>query len=350
MSSESYLVIGGSGLLGGHIIDKLLERGETAVATFDIAPGTTLDKRVRVFVGDVCDRTTLDKVVKECGATCIFHTVALLQGKDDALVRRVNIEGTRTVISVAEAQRVSRLVYTSSASVVFAGPDQANVDESAPYPERPFDLYNETKALAEQAVLQANGRHGLSTTSLRVAAIFGPRDRLSVPTILGTILTGNTNVQIGSNQNLFDWTYIENAAHAHLLAADRLAPGHPKYQQVAGEAFFITNGEPRPYWDLPRALWREVGYTPKSVTVLPKSIAWLLALMLEIVCWVRGTDPLFTRYRVHMMCATRYCSIEKARKALDYEPPVPLDEGIRRSAQWWMLTHSEEMKKIRALR
>jgi nucleoside-diphosphate-sugar epimerase len=61
---ESYLIIGGSGLLGGHIIDQLLARGETSVATFDVAPAEC-DKRVRVFVGDICDRTAVEDVVKE---------------------------------------------------------------------------------------------------------------------------------------------------------------------------------------------------------------------------------------------------------------------------------------------
>ena len=77
------------------------------------------------------------------------------------------------MIEVAKALGVSKLVYTSSASVVFAGTDQANVDESAPYPARPFDDYNESKAIAEQLVLNANGEQGLSTTSLRVAGLFG---------------------------------------------------------------------------------------------------------------------------------------------------------------------------------
>ena len=135
-------------------------------------------------------------------------------------------------------------------------------------------------------------------------------------------------MQIGSNENLFDWTYIENAAHAHVLAADRLSPSHPKHTSVAGEAFFVSNGEPWRYWDFPRALWREAGHIPGKVTVIPRAVAYVLAAIMEFVCWLRGTEPTLTRFRVHYMCATRYCNIEKARKALDYDPPVPLDEGI----------------------
>lgn len=96
-----------------------------------------------------------------------------LQGNTRDVAFNINLGGTQNVIDVAQELGVPKLVYTSSASVVYDGGDQANVDESWPYPDVPFDTYNETKALAEQAVLRANGRSGLSTTSLRVAGLFG---------------------------------------------------------------------------------------------------------------------------------------------------------------------------------
>lgn len=164
-------------------------------------------------------------------------------------------------------------------------------------------------------------------------ALGSPRDRVAVPALMQIMVSNKTGVQIGDNTNLFDWTYIENAAHAHLLAADRLSRTHPSYSEVAGEAFFISNGEPRPYWDFPRALWRAAGHTPARVFVLPKAVALLIAAVMEFIAWVQGKEAFLTRFRVHYVCLTRYCSIEKARKALDYSPIVSLDEGIRRSAQ-----------------
>ena len=167
-----------------------------------------------------------------------------------------------------------------------------------------------------------------------------PRDRMTVPTIMQAMIDGKSGMQIGDNKNLFDWTYIENAAYAHVLAADRLSSGHSKYSLVAGEAFFISNGEPRPYWDFPRGLWKVAGHVPPRITVLSKNIALVLAVLMEFFCWIRGKKPLLTRFRVHYICVTRYCNIEKARRALDYEPPVTLDEGIRRSAEVWSIFRS----------
>lgn len=150
---------------------------------------------------------------------------------------------------------------------------------------------------------------------------------------MAVMVNGKTGVQIGSNQNLFDWTYIENAADAHVLAADRLSAEHPKYEKVAGEAFFITNGEPRPYWEFPRGLWKAAGHSPKRITVIPKPVALAIAVVLEFIAWITGHEAFLTRFRVYYICLTRYCNISKARERLDYNPSISLDEGIRRSAK-----------------
>lgn len=145
--------------------------------------------------------------------------------------------------------------------------------------------------------------------------------------------SGRTNVQLGNNSNLFDWTYIENAAQAHLLAADRLSPSHPKYSQVAGQAFFITNGEPLPYWDFPRGLWKVAGHTPTSVIAIPKFFAYIIGAISEFIGWLLGKPMLLNRFVVTIVTSTRYCNIDKARKALDYDPEIPLQEGMRRSVE-----------------
>lgn len=155
---------------------------------------------------------------------------------------------------------------------------------------------------------------------------------------MNMMVTNRSGVQLGDNKNLFDFTYIDNAAYAHLLAAERLSPSHPKFKEVAGQAFFITNGEPRPYWDFPRALWKAAGHTPKKITVIPESIAMILAMIMEFVGWLTGKPTVFTRHSVKYVCTTRWCNIEKARKSLEYDPPVSLDEGIKRAVEVCVVT------------
>jgi len=290
-------------------------------------------------------------------------------------------------------------------------------------------------------VLDANTEGGLKTVSLRPAGIFGPGDRQALPGFFNALTTGKTCFQIGNNTNLFDWTYVENVAHAHLLASDRLGvrgappqtfasaklltehlperigdPGdsatdrdvptsiarqdvaapvkdyardvkpffdfsrakgvdalpvfrnrfdalyHHAHPDVpcggnprpdlysfsksqlspAGEAFFITNGQPLPFWDFPRTLWyRYNGHVDdmKHLIVLSLWIALWLAWFAEIFSWISGRSVQFTRYRVKYTATSRYYNIEKARRILGYEPLFGLDEGINRSVAWWKTVH-----------
>src|SRR4029079_416743 len=131
----------------------------------------------------------------------------------------------------------------SSPSVTFDGTPQLGIDESVPYPTRWLCHYPHSKALAEQQVLAANGQHVLATCSLRPHLIWGPRDQHLVPRLLERARRGQLR-RVGDGTNLIDMVYVENAATAHLQAADALTPGSP----VAGHAYFISQGEPVNCW------------------------------------------------------------------------------------------------------
>lgn len=110
----------------------------------------------------------------QSGTTCIIHTASPPAGlKDEGLYYRVNVEGTKAIIAAAVETGVRKLVFTSSAGVVFNGTDIINGDERLLPPTVPMDAYNDSKAQAEAAVLAANGKDGLLTVALRPASIFG---------------------------------------------------------------------------------------------------------------------------------------------------------------------------------
>src|SRR5436853_4917023 len=125
------------------------------------------------------------------------------------------------------------------------------------------------QAYAESAVLSANRqRSNFLTCAIRPAAIFGEGDVQILPKMLTAFRKGQTKFQIGSNDNLFDFTYVQNIAHGHLLAVNALLKTYkmlptvpPNSERVDGEAFVITNGQPVYFWDFPRAVWREAGDT-----------------------------------------------------------------------------------------
>ena len=103
---------------------------------------------------------------------------------------------------------------------------------------------------------------------------------------------------------------------------------------VAGQAFFITNGEPVYFWDFLRAVWRTAdpeNYPSRKVFALPMQIGLFVSSLLEVFGWLTGREPVLTRFRVTFSCVDRWHNIEKARRALGYEPRVGLEEGLRRT-------------------
>ncbi|ORY86901.1 sterol-4-alpha-carboxylate 3-dehydrogenase [Protomyces lactucae-debilis] len=343
---QHVLIIGGNGFLGSHIITSFLDAGwpGSKLTVLDIREPNTKVPSVGYITGDICNPDDMRSAFR--GIDIIVHTASPLHGLGRTVYFKVNVEGTRTIIDVAKELGVKGLVYTSSAGVVFDGSDLVNCNEDARIPEIAMDAYNESKAVAEQLVLDSNGPT-FKTCALRPAGLFGEGDRQMIPGMLKILKNGQTRFQLGNNDNLFDYTYIGNAAHAHVLAAQKLLQKSQDPQHVyrsaegiatngvEGEAFFITNGTPIYFWDMPRAIFAYMGHKHTgSYIVLPKALATYMGLASEWVCWVLRKEPTFTRFRVQFACAQRYYDISKARERLGYEAPVSLQEGLARSLEW----------------
>ena len=320
--------------------------------------------------------------------------------------------GTSNIVDACQAHGVKKLVYTSSGGVVLSqGTALISVDERLDYPEVPLDAYNTTKIAAEKLVLAANGEEGLLTCSIRPAGIFGPGDTHIIQAFHQAIDNNQTKFQIGDNLNLNDFTHIDNVAHAHMLAMDKLDSSYPytafrdpipsidvslgkrriptsdahplgpnespsesdqlaakKFESgeidpndlrpvlrnrmdhfsteandddengkipIAGQAYFITNGEPVYAWDFIRNVWRQFGDTPSYVYVLPAFLAMFISTIMELVSKITGKTPGFTKYRVSQVVQNRFFDIEKARRLLGYEPVVGIDAGVREWTDWY---------------
>lgn len=152
---------------------------------------------------------------------------------------------------------------------------------------------------------------------------------------------GKNNVQVGNNENLFDFTYVVNVAHGHLLAAEALLQASNSKSVVAdkrvdGEAFFITNDSPVYFWDFARAVWKAAGnpFGLENVWVLPRTVGLLLGYLSEVYFAMIRRPPTFNRQRIIFSCMKRYFDISKAKDRLGYQPLVGLEEGIERSVKW----------------
>jgi nucleoside-diphosphate-sugar epimerase len=221
------------------------------------------------------------------------------------------------------------MVFTSSPSVVAAGHDIAGGDESLPYPKRYLADYPRTKAESERRVLAANG-DDLATVSLRPHIIWGPGDNHLIPRLIERARAGKLRI-IGDGKNKTDVTYIDNAAAAHLLAADRLSSGSP----VAGRAYFISQGEPVAMWPFINRILEIAGLPPVTRRV-PLALAYAAGTTLEAAyALLRRTDePRMTRFLAVQLGTSHWFDISAARRDLGYCPSVGIDEGLAQLGQW----------------
>uniref|UniRef100_A0A0D6R3L8 3-beta hydroxysteroid dehydrogenase/isomerase domain-containing protein n=1 Tax=Araucaria cunninghamii TaxID=56994 RepID=A0A0D6R3L8_ARACU len=260
MDFECCVVTGGRGFVARWLVRKLLQSGRRIVRIVDLARAISLDEeeqssilgealkcgRAVYYGADLRDQAELVKVFH--GASVVFHMASPDSSLNDfKLHYDVTVQGTRNVINACLLCNVKKLIFTSSPSVVFNGVHGIiNGDESLPYPEKHNDVYSEVKAEAEALVLRSNGREGLLTCALRPSAVFGPGDRLLVPAIVAAARVGKLKFIIGDGENMYDFTYVENVAHAHICAEQALDSGA---SDVAGKAYFITNMEPIKFWE-----------------------------------------------------------------------------------------------------
>ncbi|KDQ60018.1 hypothetical protein JAAARDRAFT_56033 [Jaapia argillacea MUCL 33604] len=337
---ESYLVVGGAGFLGGAIVKALLARGETKIAIFDLVP-RTFNGDVQVFVGDITDNQAVSSAIEKSGATCIFHTASPIHGLPPPIYPRVNVVGTRVVLDTAIAHKVQKFVYTSSTGVVYTGKPFDGVDEkTAPVVKKGWDAYHDTKAKGELMVLEANDERegGLRTCAIRPCGMIGPDDKQVMYPSAKALQEGKANIQIGPNTALVDFVYVGNVADAHILAADKLIPSDPTSStKVAGEAFFITNAQPLPFWDVQNLIYRELGHvpSPKEIKVIPRRAAMVLAFIFEASAKITRSKPRLEKYNVIYTTTQQVYCIDKARTVLGYEPKVSLEEGARLMVEWW---------------
>ncbi len=320
------LVTGGGGFLGGAIVKRLVQRGDHVRSLSRTFYPKLEAMGVEQIQGDISDLTVVARACEE--ADIVFHVAAKPPpwGKYKAYYQ-TNVVGTENVIEGCNRRNVARLVYTSTPSVVFDGTDMEGADESLPYPAKHRGYYPKTKALAEQQVVKAAGQ-SLSTVVLRPHQIWGPGDPHFVPRL---IARAKELKQIGNGKNLVDTTYIDNAADAHLLAADRLAEN----SAISGNKYFISQDEPIPAWDMINAILNAAGLEPVSGSISYRT-AWTIGAALELSYRFLGIskEPKMTRFLADAVAKSHWFDIGAAKRDLGYVPEIGTEEGLRRLEEW----------------
>ncbi|MCA9237855.1 MAG: NAD-dependent epimerase/dehydratase family protein [Planctomycetales bacterium] len=329
------LVTGGGGFLGRAIVEQSVARGDRVRS---LARGTypqLAELGVECVRGDVSNPAAAEAACR--GVECVIHTAAIAGVRmQREPYDRINLNGTQNIIAACRAAGVPRLVYTSSPSVTFAGEDQRGVDESAPlaveWLEAHRSWYSASKARAEAEVLAANGPE-LATCALRPHLIWGPRDNHLVPRLIDRARRGRLR-RVGDGANLVDMIYVDNAAAAHLLAADALA--RPD-SLAAGKAYFLSQGEPVNCWQ-----WIDEILALAELPPVGRSISYGAARRIGAACeaiyrLLPGREPPMTRFVAAQLAKSHWFDISAARSDLGYEPAVSTALGMQRLGEWLRL-------------
>jgi nucleoside-diphosphate-sugar epimerase len=311
-------VTGGSGFVGGTLIEALRERGETvnALVRSAAAEAAVVARGAVPVWGDLTVVESLTSGMRD--AELVVHAAAKLTGspRESGEFHRVNVAATQAVLEAARRAGVPRLVFISTKQVVLGEHPLVDADESWPYAPRPVGPYAATKAAAERLVLGAS-TSSLATIVLRPPLIWGRGDPTVLPALVAGARSGRLRWVDGGGY-LTSTTHVRNVVEGILAAAER---------GRGGEVYFITDGAPVPFREFATALLDTQGVAAPTGTI-PRWVAYTLAAM-AAAAWrvLPGTPPIDpTAARViGEPCTVRD---DKARRELGYEGKVTRERGL----------------------
>lgn len=315
------LVTGAGSMLLGGVVKALASRGDEVVCLQRREVAFNPQYRVRTVQGDIRDVEAVKFAASGCDA--IMHGAALVgvTGKWNDF-KSVNIDGTRNIIHAANAQKIKKLVYVSTPSVAHVGSSLVGVGATPATLHHGRALYAQSKAMAEIDALAANSEE-LGVVALRPHLVWGPGDTQLVGRIIERAAAGKL-AMVGRGTALIDSTYIDNAISAHVAALDAVSPG----ALCAGQAYVISNGEPRPVAELLAGICSAAGveFSPKRV---PYRVAIIAGSFIERV-WplLRSSEPPLTRFVAEQLGTAHWFDSRPARHDLAWSPSVSLDEGF----------------------
>ncbi len=280
------------------------------------------------LVGDIRDGEFLKSAF--AGADTIFHVAAKAGIWGDWQdYFSINVTGTENVIAACRHNNINRMVYTSTPSVVFNQGHLCGVDETTPYATEVLCHYARSKIMAEILVLDANDSQ-LGTVAIRPHLIWGPGDTNLIPRLLDRGRKKQLKI-VGDATNMVDISYIDNVVDAHIKAAINLE----LYGTAAGEAFFISQGEPVNLWGWINELFIALN-RPLVARKVSFKTAFRVGNVLEyIYTFLRiRREPKMTRFVAEQMAKSHFFSVEKARNILKWQPEVTTSEGMKRLVEW----------------
>jgi dihydroflavonol-4-reductase len=312
-------VTGGSGFIGGHLVESLLGRGfevRALVHRNPLPPASGLE----IVSGDICDRERISRALE--GVDILFHLASALGsaviGREE--FRRVNISGTECVLGAARRSGVGRVIHISSAGVLGAVKAGEVATESTP--PAPITVYDKTKLEGERTAFAMAGEE-MDVLVLRPGWAYGPRDRRTFK-LIKAVCSGRF-IMATRGAGFQTPVYIDDLIKSIHLAAEKGG---------RGEIYHLAGREIMRVRDMVRAISLACGKKP-SRFFIPLLPARLAALVFEAAYSPRRKEPPFNRSKLSFFIHSKPLSIEKARRELGFTPEVDFRSGITRTVSWY---------------
>jgi nucleoside-diphosphate-sugar epimerase len=321
------LITGATGLLGGHLIRELQERGESIRAL--VLPVENTDKLtaqgVEVVRGDITDATTLGPAVKD--VDLIFHLAGMMGvWRPLSDYRLVNVTGSENLYKAAQTAGVKRFVHTSSHTIYGLGHGRFMTENDPLRPDP--DPYSITKAEGDRLIRRLMLNSEMETVILRPGTFFGPNDRLHFGRMAQKAKDGKV-LLVGKGNNALPFCYVTDVVQGYMLAA--------YHEKAPGNAYNITNDRPLTQKEMYDAIAEAVGGPPPTMSI-PYFPIFVAATIIErgfVLANFYKMKPPATQLGALMFGSDNKHSVEKARRELGFEPKVDLREGIKLAAEWF---------------
>jgi len=317
-----FLVTGGGGFVGSAIVKRLKGLGYQ-VGSYSRKSYPWMDELgIKQFQGDLTDPVAIDGAVAQ--HKIVIHSAALAGFWGSyADYYRPNVLGTKHLLQSCQKHQIEKLLFTSTASVVFGGESIHNGQAEIPYPKKASSFYTSTKAKAEQLILTANTVN-LKTLALRPHIVLGPGDTQIIPRLIERAKSGRLPI-IGSGSNQIDIIHIDNLVDAHLAALKAM----DQNPNCLGKAYFVSNGDPVIVWDFINSILTGLG-----LPAITKKISYRMALTLATLLsgfnqiFTPAKEPKLTPFLVKELSQSHWFNIDPAKQDLGYKPMIDSSQTL----------------------
>ena len=326
-------VTGGTGFIGGNLVEALVGEGHSVRCLVRETSDTRKLKElgVELFTGDLGSTEALEALPKD--TDIVFHLAAhVTDWGPKEVFHRYNVDATKTLLEASIENGVKRFIHMSSSTVIWKSDfwnihNLIDVDETYPYPESYNDNYNASKAEAEKLVLSKNGQGGLETIVIRPSNVWGAGDTVILPRIAAAAKKG-VLIPIGKGTRTVTPSHIENLVQGLVLCIDN--------KKAPGNIYFINDGVKIGYMDFIGAQLKASGIEWKPRFSIPYKVAYFLSAAMETLFKLTKSEkpPILTRFAVAALAGSRSYSIVKAREDLGYAPSADMARGFKEMEEW----------------